>query len=196
MNVVFTPPIYAPEDLDRLPDGDRYELVDGVLRERHVSQLSSWVANEIGSILRDFCRVEKTGWVFSSDASYQCFPERPRSLRKPDASVILRTRLSQPGSGNFRIPPDLAVEVISPNDEYEEIDAKIGDYLSVQVPLIWIVCPNNRTVTVVRPDGSSVRLGGDVTITADPVLPGFNCPIRDFFLEPQPTTPVGPEGMT
>lgn len=195
MNAVFTPPLYTPEDLDRMPDGDRYELVDGVLKERPVSQLSAWVASEIGAILRNHCRSTKQGWVFTSDASYQCFPDRPRSLRKPDVSVVLRNRLPQgPGSGNFLIAPDLAVEVISPNDEYEEVDAKIGDYLGVGVPLVWIVCPNNRTVTIIRGDGSSTRLQGDREIPGDPVLPGFNCPLRDFFLELQPAATEASQG--
>ena len=182
--------LYTPEDLLHLSEEKSYELVDGVLKERYVSRLSSWVSGEILGILRDYCRRTKLGRVFSAEAMYQCFPNRPRSIRKPDASLILNANMPADGlgNGNFFVRPDLAVEVISPNDEYEEFDAKLGDYLSAGIPLIWIVCPNNRTVTVMKTDGSSLRLGGDAEITGETVLPDFRCRIADFFPEATPAT--------
>lgn len=197
MNAMLQPIRYSPEDLSRIPNGNWYELVDGVLQEKHVSQLASWVAGEILTTLRLHTRMTHQGEVFTSDASYQCFPDRPRTLRKPDVSFVRRDRLPKrgPGAGNFLIAPDLAVEVISPNDEYEAVDAKISDYLSVKVPLIWIVCPNTRTVTIHRLDGSATRLQGDQEITGESVLPGFVSKISAFYYPLPSSTDADPENQ-
>jgi hypothetical protein len=55
---------YTPEDLLTMPDGDFYELVDGILVERKVSILSSYIAGVISSMLFAFCRPKRVGWVF------------------------------------------------------------------------------------------------------------------------------------
>src|SRR5262249_42419722 len=44
MSTVATPTRYTPEDLLKMPDGDRYELVDGQLVEHTMSLWSSYVA--------------------------------------------------------------------------------------------------------------------------------------------------------
>ena len=49
-----------------------------------------------------------------------------------------------------KIPPDLAVEVASPNDTVYELDDKLEDYQKAGVPLIWVINPNSRTATVYR----------------------------------------------
>ena len=48
------------------------------------------------------------------------------------------------------LSPDLAVEVISPNDLATEIDQKVAEYLGAGVPLVWVVHPEARAVRVHR----------------------------------------------
>jgi Uma2 family endonuclease len=57
-------------------------------------------------------------------------------------------------NGWAKIPPDLVVEVVSPNDTAYELEDKLADYQKVGVPLIWVINPNSRTVRVHRSDGS------------------------------------------
>ena len=58
---------YTPDDLLRMPGGDRFELVDGQLVERNMGQVSSWVGGETLAVLREFVREHKLGWVFPAD---------------------------------------------------------------------------------------------------------------------------------
>lgn len=39
------------------------------------------------------------------------------------------------------IRPDLAIEVLSPDDEVQEMLSKIGDYLAAGIPHIWVIDP-------------------------------------------------------
>jgi Uma2 family endonuclease len=85
---------YTPDDLLALPDGKNYELVDGDLVEKNVSFLSSLVAMEIGSRLNNHCRLDLRGWVVGPDNGFRCFPGHPNKVRKPDAAVVLRGRIT------------------------------------------------------------------------------------------------------
>jgi hypothetical protein len=86
--------------------------------------------------------------VLPSDAGYQCFPDDPGKVRKPDASFIQAARLAveDEPEGWARIAPDLAVEVVSPNDLFEAVAIKVREYLSDDLfapPLGWhFLSPN------------------------------------------------------
>jgi Uma2 family endonuclease len=137
-----------------------------------------------------------------ADSGYQCFPHDPGLVRKPDVSFVRRGRF--PGDvlpkGWATIPPDLAVEVVSPNDRAYELDEKLGDYRKVDVPLVWVIYPESRTVMVYRRDGSVSLLLEDDELSGEDVIPGFRCPIREIFpprrqseeTQPNATQPDGP----
>jgi Uma2 family endonuclease len=99
--------------------------------------------------------------------------------------------------GWARIPPDLAVEVISPNETAYELEDKLEDYQKVGVRLIWVINPKTRTVRVHRGDGSVSYLHEDEELSGEDVVPGFRCPVRAIFpLRGQPAAeaPPGPTG--
>ncbi|HMC66134.1 MAG TPA: hypothetical protein VKI65_14455, partial [Gemmataceae bacterium] len=66
---------YTPEDLLHLPDGDRYELVDGQLVEYAMSTWASYVAGRLHSRLERFAEANRSGWVLPEGTAYQCFPD-------------------------------------------------------------------------------------------------------------------------
>jgi len=81
------------------------------------------------------------------------------------------------------IPPDLAVEVVSPSNRPGEIAKKVREYLAVGTLLVWVVYPERRTVVMHRPgQAGTITLGDADTIENLPELPGFRCPVADFFL--------------
>jgi putative restriction endonuclease len=61
----------------------------------------------------------------------QCFPDDPGKFRKPDVSMVRSERMAgiDPKSGFLQIPPDLAVEVLSPNSLACDIAVTVDDYL-------------------------------------------------------------------
>lgn len=182
----------TPEDLLRLPDGKLYELVDGYPVEKKMGAESAWIGGELLAVLRNFCREHNLGNVFPADVGFQCFPFAPNLVRKPDVSFVRRGRF--PGgvlpSGNARLAPDLAVEVVSPNDTYYEVEQKVHDYLRAGVLLVWVVNPATRTVRIHRPGGALSDLEGQQDLTGENVLPGFRCLVADLFPRPEGAQPA------
>lgn len=86
--------------------------------------------------------------------------------------------------GHVVIPPDLAVEVVSPNDYADNIDTKIEELQEAGVPLIWVVHPANRTVAVHRKDAKGSILRDTDDLDGEAVLPGFTCRVAELFQPP------------
>lgn len=83
--------------------------------------------------------------------------------------------------GYFPGAPDLAVEVISPNDLYTEVDENVAEWLEHGTLLEFVVNPRRQTVAVDRP-GQPVRiLGLDDVLDGENVVPAWSLPIRDLF---------------
>jgi Uma2 family endonuclease len=183
MNAIATKTFYTIEDLLAMPDEKDYELMDGQLVERNMSTLSSWVGGEMLHYLSAHLKEDQLGWVFPADNGFQCFPHRPNRLIRADVSFVRRERLPQglPSEGYLKIAPDLAVEVISPNDLAREIDQKVAEYLRAGVPLIWIIHPDLRAVRVHRSSGPVSWLREEEELSGEDILPGFRCRVAALF---------------
>jgi Uma2 family endonuclease len=191
LNTVITKTRYTPDDLLTMPEGDHYELVDGQLVERNMGFRSGRVAAELVWLLASHCKKYALGWVLPSDVGYQCFPDDPEQVRKPDVSFLRKERLpaDQEPEGHCRVAPDLVVEVVSPNDLFEEVTGKVEEYLSAGVLLVWVVDPARRRVSVYRRDGTGTVLRPDDELTGEDALAGFRCRVGDLFVPPPGTLP-------
>jgi Uma2 family endonuclease len=166
-------------------DGRLFELVDGKLVEKQMSDLAQFVANLLNTQL--VLWAERTGLGRSFvEATYQCFPHAPALVRRPDVSFIARDRLAayRWGQGHFTIAPDLAVEVVSPNDEVYELDRKINDYFRAGVRRVWVINPEQQTLRIHRAPGDLSELVGDAELSDDQLLPGFRCALTALFARP------------
>jgi len=193
---------YTPEDLLAMSDGGAYELVGGQLVERNVGAESSLVGGKLYFRLYRFCEDHNLGITWPADNGYQCFPHEPGLVRRPDVSFVRSGRL--PGDvapkGWVRIPPDLAVEVVSPNDLVEALEEKLDDYRKVEVPLAWVIYPELRKVKVLRRDGSVSELREDDELSGEDVIPGFRCLVCEILpkrlpADTGPQPPNGPNGV-
>lgn len=191
MNMIVRPEPLTAEEFEQMTETKGAELIDGELREKQVGGESSYVNNEFGRAIGAFVREHSLGWVFDSECGYQCFPTHPRTVRKPDVSFVRRGRFPNERlpRGHVRIPPDLAVEVVSPGDTWYEVEEKVAEYLAVEVPLVWVVNPDCRTVHVYRPDGTVTRLRDTDVLTGGPVLPGFQVRVAELLPPPQGPLP-------
>jgi Uma2 family endonuclease len=177
--------IYTPADLLKMPDSNNIELVNGELVEKPVSALSALVETRTSTKLQNFCDTHKAGFVLSSTNGIQCFADDPNRVRKPDVSVYRTERFTRAHllEGWVSIAPDLAVEVISTNDEFAEVTEKVEEYLAAGVPLVWIIDPVNELVYVHRKDGSVTKLHKTSDLSGEDVLPGFTCKVARLFPE-------------
>jgi len=173
----------TPDDLLKIPDNERYELVDGELVETDMSMESAWVATQVTTSLNTSVRSKKLGLVMTDSATYQCFPDDPGKVRRPDASFVRVGRLSddQFREGHCLIAPDLAVEVVSPNDRYFEVEHKVAEYLAAGVLVVWVLNPNERNMRVFTAAGDVRQLSENEELTCDDVIPGFRVRVGEFF---------------
>lgn len=120
--------------------------------------------------------------IVVSDAGFILSTEPP-TVRGPDVAVVLRDRVPSPLSAKFFPgPPDLAVEVLSPDDRPAEVAAKVADYLRAGAHGVWVVDPDTRVVTVhARPDVT--RYARDEVLRGAPPLPDFELPLQALFAE-------------
>jgi Uma2 family endonuclease len=175
------------EDLLRMPDNNTMEFVNGQIVEKNASFLSSDTEGQISTLLRTFSDRTGVAKVLPSSMGFQCFQtltDDPDRMRKPDVSVIKMDRikkLANPNPGYMPIVPDLAVEVISTNDTVRDVNEKLHEYREAGFPLVWIVDPDLRMVTVHPLMGKPFIRIGDDELTAENVLPGFACKVTDLF---------------
>jgi Uma2 family endonuclease len=181
--IAIAPRELTPADLLAMPESERFELVDGELVEKAVSALSSFVEGSVYFKLRSFCDAHGTAVVFPSSNGIQCFPGQPNKVRRPDVAVFKKERFTSEhfGEGFVSIAPDLAVEVISPNDEASEVNKKVEEYLAAGVALVWVIDPVNEIAYVHRKDGSVAKLHRVDTLDGEDLLPGFQCKLVDVL---------------
>ncbi len=174
---------YTPQDLLSMPDGKDFELVDGQLVERKMSQLSSWVGGRLYRTVDAYVDENSLGWAWHADLGFDCFPQHPGSVRRPDVAFIRIERMPEgPSSeGYAHIPPDLAAEVISPNDLWHDVMSKVQEYLEAGVKLVWVVDPESRSAFICRADGSIRRIPEPEELSGEDVIPGFRCPLSSIF---------------
>lgn len=175
---------YTPDDLLKMSEGKRFELVDGRLEQKPMGTRASMAGARIISYLVLHCDEHpEAGWVFAQDAGYRCFPDDRNRIRRPDAYFIRRERLSPDrfDDGFITIPPDLAIEVLSPNDRAIRVSRKTQEYVAAGVRPIWIVEPELRLITIYRADGTVSLLHDSDELSGEDVLPGFRCPVSRLF---------------
>ena len=177
-------------ELLTMPDGKDFELVNGELVERNMSWESERIGSNVSGLLWGHCREHDCGEVNGSNAGYQCyedvFPDDPDRLRKPDVSYISLDRLPKEPmvKGHCPIVPDLAVEVVSPNDLSEEVEEKVDEYLRAGVRVVWIVYPQTKLIRVHRANGTVQDLHLHDELSGEDVIPGFRCPVSEVFRLP------------
>lgn len=173
----------TPEHFLKMPDAKHFELVDGKLKERAVGFKSARIGATILRILSYYVQHNGLGWVVNPEASFQCYPDDPGKVRRPDISYLSFATLppDQEPSGHCRVAPDLAVEVNSPNDIFEEVAQKVTEYLAAGVKLVWVVDPLTEMVYVYWPGGGRILTNRD-QLTGEDVLPGFACPVSELFM--------------
>jgi Uma2 family endonuclease len=182
----------TPEQFLELPDRERFELVGGELVEMpEMSLEGSAVAIRLAMLFARVAHWDELGVLFGADATYQCFPEDPERVRRPDVSFIRRgrLRLSQYERGHCRIAPDLAVEVVSPHDLHHDVVEKVREYQAAGVPLVWVISPEIRSVMVYRADGSVADLRAADVLDGGDVVPGFRVAVGELFPSPSVLAP-------
>lgn len=174
------------EDLLKMPDdGSRYELVKGELKQMTpAGDEHGYVAGEMFGELRSHVKANDLGRTYAAETGFKLASD-PDTVRAPDAAFVSRERVESTGRvRGFRTgAPDLAVEVVSPNDRHAEVVEKALAWLAAGCRMVLVADPESRTVTVYRsPDNVRVLTaeGNDAIDGAD-VVPGWRLPVAQLF---------------
>lgn len=164
-------------------DGFRYDLVKGELRKM------SPAGSEHGAIivrltvaLGQYVEENDLGEVFAAETGFK-LASNPDTVLGPDVAFVSNEKIPPTGIPVKFWPgaPDLAVEIVSPDNTRREMEEKIEEYLASGVSLVWIVSPKHRTVTVHRASIEPVTLAESDTLDGENVVPGFRCSIARLF---------------
>ena len=106
--------------------------------------------------------------------------------RMPDASWVKRDRwealTQQQQDGYVPLCPDFVVELRSPTDSLEELQAKMREYIDNGARLGWLINPQARQVEIYR-QGQQVEILSDpTTLSGEDVLPGFTLNLQRIFV--------------
>jgi Uma2 family endonuclease len=169
-------------EIARLPENEekRLELEDGVIIEMgSSSRLNTVVAMRIGYFVNSHVIPNDLGYVTGPDGGFKLASGR---VRRPDVGFISKRHGVVLEGVEFTTAPDLAVEVVSPD---EDVFKKANEYLRSGTKLVWAVYAEEKTVYVMRRDEQggihSVPFGIDDTLSGEDVLPGFSLPVSEIF---------------
>jgi Uma2 family endonuclease len=162
-------------------DGSQQELVRGeVITMPPPGGLRGATCTQVVLTLGPFIRKGSGGVLTCNDAGF--ITERgPDSVRGPDVAYWKKERLNEIPVGYIETSPDLIVEVLSPSNTSKQIRAKLIEYFAKGVPLVWIVAPEDRTLTIHRVAEEGRLLYESATVTGEEVLPGFSCRVADLL---------------
>jgi Uma2 family endonuclease len=160
----------------------RTELVRGVLIVREPAGYQHGeVAMNLAASIYAFVKPRQLGRVLAAETGF-ILERGPDTVRAPDVGFVSAAREPSPRPrGYASFAPDLAVEVLSPDDRPGEVLEKVGDWLNAGTRLVWVVDPIRRNARVYRADGSETQLGDDDALDGEDLLPGYRCRLADVF---------------
>lgn len=139
------------------------------------------IVSRINARLQFFVEEQQLGVTTGAETGF-FIEENPDTVRAPDGGFVRQHRLpSEPVRGYFRGAPDLAVEVISPEDRANEVLAKVHMWLDSGCRSVWTVDPKTQTITIHNDKHRSITLEAGQTLDGGDVLPGFLLPVADIF---------------
>jgi Uma2 family endonuclease len=163
--------------------GGHSELIEGQLRmmepgnfeHGRVAATAGWLLSvHVHATGSGVTLAAETGFILASD---------PDTVRAPDAAFVSQARVDEVGITERFWPggaPDLAIEVISPNDRFPYVRAKALNWLEAGASAVLVLDPNARSATVYRP-GDDIQSYTEGTLDLSDAVPGWQVAVADFF---------------
>jgi Uma2 family endonuclease len=173
----------ADELLALQDDGNQYELVRGELKVMPPAggphgAISGWLFATLGS----YVQAHELGILFTEATGFKLARD-PDTVRAPDIAFLARARIPAHGlrSGFIEGAPDLAIEILSPDDPLSDVETRVREYLLAGARAVWIINPKLRTIAVHRPEMAPYVLTEADTLEGGEVVPGFACEVGKVF---------------
>lgn len=162
-------------------DTDReFEIIDGQLEEKEMAgALHGGVTARLLVKLGNYLETEGVGDLYTPDTTFKI----GKNERLPDIGFVSSDRVPEDGEpiGIWEIAPDLAIEVVSPNDVWGKVDRKVEDYFRAGVREVWLVSPENKKIVIYHSPTHTTILTENDELTSETLLPGFRCQVGELF---------------
>jgi Uma2 family endonuclease len=172
------------EELLAMGDIGPCELIDGrIVAMSPTGGRHGIIESRLGSALSFFVQEHNLGWVLTGEVGIY-IRRNPDRVRGADIVFLSRERWPEgPSEGFLEGTPDLVVEIMSPNDRWQEVRQKIAEYFSIGVRWVWIVEPENRAVLVFRSSSDFQQFGAEDMLVGEGMLEGFTLAVVSLFTE-------------
>ena len=187
MSIAATKPLTADEffELPEPRNGAKQELVKGEVIEIAAPGFEHGeVQGNVHFAIKSFLKNKPLGRVVTeSGVQTERDEEEGDTVRGPDVSYYSKERLplGQRVVKYCEVAPDLCVEVVSPSNTKRELGDKIKEYFAAGVRMVWIVEPDDRSVTVMTRPDQGQKFDDAAELSGGEVLPGFSCRVSEFF---------------
>lgn len=159
----------------------RIEYKEGDEPSKMASGLHARIGVRLSRHLDNYVDERKLGHVFDSSATYNFQDNQPK--RQPDVSFVTYDKLPVLPDEELLLAPDLAIEIVSKNDDFYEVEKKVIQYQQAGVRLIWIVRPVIKAVEIYRlVNGLAPQIvdsKGD--LDGEDVISGFKLAVSKLF---------------
>lgn len=184
MSTITQKKLLTAEEFFLLPqpdDGSQQELVRGeIITMAPPGGMHGVSCNKAGRKIGNFVDDGPGGTVTSNDTGF--ITERhPDSVRGPDVAYWSKERLKEVPVGYIEIAPDMLVEMLSPSNTWKQIRKKLEEYFARGVRLVWVISPEDRTLTIYRTLDEGRVLHENAVVTGEDVLPGFTCRVNELL---------------
>lgn len=166
-----------PENLGRFLELERGEVIE----LQPPTKPHGFVAGNVARVLGNYGAETGLGYVCTNDTGL--LVERgPDTVRGPDVTFFSDDQdLDTMDRKYSTTVPRVVVEVISPTDRPKRVQRRVSEYLRLGVPLVWLIDPEDRHMTVYQAGEIPLVLEGTDELTGGGVLPGFRCRVADLL---------------
>ncbi len=156
-----------------------YEIVDGQKEVKMAGAKHGEIGAQLTVELGIYLKQNPIGRLYNGNTTFQIGANE----RMPDVSFVSAARIPEEGtpSSKWEISPDLAVEVISPNDVWEKVNRKVHEYFAAGVRQVWLISQEEQEVMIYDSPTQIRVVTADQDLTGETLLPGFKCRVGDLF---------------
>lgn len=186
VNHVITKPITAADvEAREIEEQVGREIIKGEWAEDNemAGQLYGLIGMKILLKLAPFVEIRKLGQVYPDGVNYVLEGTKGNiiTMRIPDVSFVAEARVDRSSPEYYYFSPDLAIEIVSPQEKSRNTAGKVEDYLRFGSRQVWIVYPEQQQIVVKLPDGTSQTYGISDRLSGGDVLPNFELNVADIF---------------
>jgi Uma2 family endonuclease len=175
----------APQPAPNLElDPEReYEIVNGQPEVKDMAgALHGGVTARLIGELWIYLKQSEAGSIYTPDTTFTI----GKNERLPDIGFVSAERFPEEGEPNskWEIVPDLAIEVISPNDIWDKVNQKRRDYFAAGVREVWLISLEGKEAELWTSPATPKVVGENDDLASETLLPGFRCRLGDLFQLP------------